>query len=315
MNIGKRFLKALGASIGLALALAAMPQALAGQQGDGKGRSGEVNWAAVNPAFAKADYVKDKSVCLSCHEDAMKAYEGTTHGRQFQHAPKGALQTLDCESCHGPRSLHVADPDASLKMSPKQYSAACMQCHQGGGRMHWQGSRHSSAEVGCTSCHTVMKRNSDKALLAKNDEAATCYTCHTDVRGEMQKSSHHPVREGKMSCSSCHNTHGSTGKSLLKAGTVNETCYTCHQEKRGPFLYEHAAVRENCANCHGAHGTNNPSLLETKGSFLCLQCHSYGGHVNLPRYNRTSNPYGQGCVNCHTTQHGSNSPSGAKFTR
>jgi DmsE family decaheme c-type cytochrome len=160
-----------------------------------------------------------------------------------------------------------------------------------------------------------MAKKSDRGLLAKATEAATCYTCHTSVRGEMQRTSHHPVREGKMSCSSCHNTHGSTGKGLMKAATVNDTCYTCHQEKRGPFLWEHAPVRENCSNCHVPHGSNNPTLLETKGSFGCLQCHTYGGHINLPRYNRTSNPYGQGCVNCHTTQHGSNSPSGAKFTR
>jgi len=55
--------------------------------------------------------------------------------------------------------------------------------------------------------------------------------------------------------------------------------------------------------------------LNRKDSFLCLQCHSYGGHINLPRYNRTSNPYGSGCTNCHMAIHGSNHPSGAKLTR
>lgn len=279
------------------------------------GKAGEVNWGRLNPAFGQATYVKDKAVCASCHEDAMKTYAGTTHGRVFQHGAKGALQALDCEACHGPRSLHIDKPDASLKLTIKQYTSVCMQCHQDGSRMHWKGSRHQTSEVGCVSCHSVMKKQSDKGLLAKNTEAATCYTCHTEVRGEMQKSSHHPVREGKMACSSCHNVHGSVGKSLLKEATVNETCFKCHQEKRGPFLFEHGPVRENCANCHNSHGSNNPSLLSSKGSFLCLQCHTYGGHINLPRYNRTSNPYGEGCVNCHTTQHGSNSPSGAKFTR
>lgn len=313
MTIRKRHFGVPGAAFALALALAFLP--LGAAQPSAKGKGGEVDWAAVNPVFAAATFVKDKGACLSCHEDAMKAYAGTTHGRTFQHAAKGALQALDCEACHGPRSLHVANPDASLKMTAKQYTTACMQCHQDGGRMHWRNSRHQAADVNCTSCHSVMKKQSDKALLAKATEAAVCYSCHTEVRGEMQRSSHHPVREGKMTCSDCHNTHGSVGKSLLKRATLNETCFQCHQEKRGPFLWEHAPVRENCASCHSAHGTNNPNLLESKGSFGCLQCHSYGGHINLPRYNRTSNPYGQGCVNCHTTQHGSNSPSGAKFTR
>jgi predicted CXXCH cytochrome family protein len=74
-------------------------------------------------------------------------------------------------------------------------------------------------------------------------------------------------------------------------------------------------VRESCATCHEAHGSSNRNLLNRKDSFLCLQCHSYGGHINLPRYNRTSNPYGSGCTNCHMAIHGSNHPSGAKLTR
>ena len=33
---------------------------------------------------------------------------------------------------------------------------------------------------------------------------------------------------------------------MIKADSVNELCYTCHTEKRGPFLFEHAPVREDC---------------------------------------------------------------------
>ena len=278
-------------------------------------QAGEVDWAALNPAFAKAGYVKEKDACLACHADSIEAYKKTVHGRTFQHGAKGPLQARDCQACHGPRSEHVAAPDASLKFSTAQYSTVCLQCHQDGGRMHWQNSQHKTGEVGCVSCHTLMQNKSKKGLLAKADESAVCYSCHADIRGQMSKQSHHPVKEGKMACSSCHNPHGSVGKSMLKGATVNETCFNCHQDKRGPFIWEHPVVRENCANCHDAHGSNNPDLLNAKGSFLCLQCHSYGGHINLPRYNRTSNPYGQGCVNCHVTQHGSNHPSGAKFTR
>jgi DmsE family decaheme c-type cytochrome len=130
----------------------------------------------------------------------------------------------------------------------------------------------------------------------------------------MMKVSHHPVREGRMDCASCHNPHGST-PALLVRNTLNETCTTCHSEKRGPFLWEHAPVRESCTNCHTPHGSTHRTLLIRKDSFLCLSCHSYGGHINLPRYNRVSNPYGSGCVNCHITTHGSNHPSGAKQTR
>lgn len=255
------------------------------------------------------------ATCAGCHDAEVKAYTGTPHELAFAYGAKGELQARSCEACHGARSQHMANPGRELAPDASRQTAICLECHQGGTRLNWQSGAHQVAGVGCASCHTVMAKKSESGLLAARDEATLCYSCHADVRGQMQKTYHHPVREGKIACSDCHNVHGSVGKSLLKGATVNETCFNCHQEKRGPFVWEHAPVRENCANCHDAHGSNQRDLLNAKGSFLCLECHSYGGHINLPRYNRTSNPYGQGCVNCHTTQHGSNSPSGAKFTR
>jgi DmsE family decaheme c-type cytochrome len=275
-----------------------------------------VDWPAINPAFAGATFVNDQETCRTCHEDVMSSFEYTAHARAFAHGapPSGAGV---CEICHGPRSKHVenqAPETAYARLSPKGRSAVCLQCHDGGTRFGWKSGPHGQNDVSCTSCHSVMSNRGERALLAKRTVTDTCYACHDQVRAESQKMSHHPVREGRMDCASCHNAHGST-PGLLKKNTLNETCTSCHAEKRGPFLWEHAPVRENCANCHTPHGSNNRNLLTAKDSFLCLSCHSYGGHINLPRYNRTSNPYGNGCVNCHITTHGSNHPSGAKQTR
>lgn len=275
----------------------------------------EVDWTTLNPSFTGSAPVKDTAACSGCHDGATATYQKTAHGRIFAYGAKGELQVQNCEACHGPRSRHVDKPDMGLALTDAAQNEVCLQCHQGGKRIYWQSSSHKSAGVGCADCHTVMEQKSEQGLLSAADEATVCYGCHADVKGQMLRPYHHPVQEGKMTCSSCHNVHGSVGRSLLKGATINETCFGCHQEKRGPFVWEHAPVRENCANCHDVHGSNQRDLLNAKGSFLCLQCHTYGGHINLPRYNRTSNPYGQGCVNCHVTQHGSNSPSGTKFTR
>lgn len=277
----------------------------------------EVNWSELNPAFAGAEFVRDASTCAGCHEEALAAYSHTTHGRALGANGRTTTEKLECESCHGPRSKHVEDPTGELsKIAPAGRAQVCLQCHSASkNHMQWQNSAHAMANESCDSCHVVMERRSDKALLKAADETATCYSCHGEVRGAMQKSSHHPVREGKMECSSCHNPHGSTGPSLVRFATITETCTSCHQDKRGPFLWEHPPARDNCASCHSAHGSNNRSLLTTKAHMLCLQCHSYGGHINVPRYNRTSTPTQQGCVNCHVTPHGSNHPSGAKLTR
>jgi DmsE family decaheme c-type cytochrome len=132
-----------------------------------------------------------------------------------------------------------------------------------------------------------------------------------------------PLHEGKMSCSDCHNPHGTTTRPLLKADSVNQLCYGCHQEKRGPFLWEHAPVRQNCLNCHEAHGSNNDTLLTVARPFLCQQCHSQILHpndlltrANLPR-GAVPDPraMNRGCVNCHAQVHGSNHPSGVRMHR
>jgi DmsE family decaheme c-type cytochrome len=274
-----------------------------------------VDWPALNPAFAGATFVNDPETCRACHEDSMRAYEGTAHAKALKRV--ASTETGECESCHGPRSKHVENPSDELahgKLKPAQQSAVCLQCHEGGKRFGWKAGAHQANDVSCSSCHEVMKARSETALLAKASTSETCYRCHGDVRAETNKPSHHPVREGRMDCASCHNAHGSTPGLLVK-NTLNEMCVSCHTEKRGPFLWEHAPVRESCANCHAAHGSNHRNLLTSKDPFLCLSCHSYGGHINLPRYNRVSNPYGMGCVNCHITTHGSNHPSGAKQTR
>lgn len=275
-------------------------------------RPRQVDWVALNPAFAGATNVNDASTCETCHSDTLSSYHATVHSKTFAvKPPAGGV----CESCHGPRSAHIENPSDALKITDaRAQSAVCLQCHENGARMGYRAGTHHSSDVSCTSCHTVMAAKSERALLRTSSPSGTCYTCHAEVRTDVNKMSHHPVREGRMECASCHNVHGSAPALLTKA-TLNDTCFSCHQEKRGPFVWEHAPVRESCATCHTPHGSNNRNLLSAKDSFLCLSCHSYGGHINLPRYNRVSNPYGNGCVNCHTSVHGSNHPSGAKLTR
>ena len=47
----------------------------------------------------------------------------------------------------------------------------------------------------------------------------------------------------------------------------------------GPFVFEHAPVREDCVSCHEPHGTNHPRLLTQKLPNLCWNCHISGsGH-------------------------------------
>jgi DmsE family decaheme c-type cytochrome len=117
-------------------------------------------------------------------------------------------------------------------------------------------SKHKTAGVSCDSCHTI---HSGKKGNLKAPEPELCLSCHRDVRTQISKQSHHPLPEGRMKCTDCHDQHGSFGRKMIKTGSVNELCYRCHAEMRGPFLWEHPPVEENCQTCHAVHGSVRPS--------------------------------------------------------
>jgi len=199
-----------------------------------------------------------------------------------------------------------------LGRTAEENNAICLGCHRRGERTYWDGSVHETRGLACTECHTIMKTVSAEHQLKTAFEPNTCFQCHKDRRAQMFRSSHMPIREGKVVCSDCHNPHGSATEALLKEDSVNDTCYKCHAEKRGPLLFEHAPVRENCLSCHNAHGSINQFSLKTSLPRLCYECHTIG-HAQAGRNSQFT--MGRACLNCHTQIHGSNSPAGAVFQR
>jgi DmsE family decaheme c-type cytochrome len=167
----------------------------------------------------------------------------------------------------------------------------------------------------------VHRPKSDKAQLKQATVVQQCSSCHRDKVAKLDRSGHMPVREGKMTCTSCHNVHGSTNVRLLRVGmTVSESCTSCHQEKRGPFLFEHAGVSgESCATCHDPHGSSNDRMLVAKLPFLCQRCHNHTRHPSTIYDNKVTQSsnrlFSRSCVTCHSQIHGSNHPSGATFLR
>ena len=312
-----------------------------------------VVWAMAAPAAAgqapqaaPPPTKNDVQTCLQCHDQ-----EPVNLVLQTPHAVKADARTpfaqQQCETCHGASAAHVevaGTPVAVVYKGPKrspvaQRNAVCLSCHEAGLRTYWTGSQHESRGVACNDCHTIHARI--QPVLSKATQAQVCFTCHKTQRAQIRRISAHPLAvtslasTAKMSCSDCHNPHGSTGPKLLKKNSVNETCYTCHAEKRGPFLWEHAPVVDDCTNCHTPHGSSNAPLLKARAPWLCQECHSgdHGAQVNsganlatgaATTINGMQQPGAaapraqmgaRACLNCHVLVHGSNHPAGAKFQR
>jgi DmsE family decaheme c-type cytochrome len=283
-------------------------------------------------------------VCTRCHDEKepvpVLAMYKTPHG------VKGDGRTPGCQTCHGTSEAHVKNvegkeirPLVDINFGRKDAASVqvqtdtCLGCHKAGLRMHWSGSAHQSRDVPCTSCHAV--HTHEDRVMNKTAQPEVCFTCHKTQRAQFHRLSSHPLMDGKVTCSDCHNPHGSTGPKLMVKKSVNDTCYTCHAERRGPFLYEHSPVTDDCGNCHTPHGSNNSALLKMRTPWLCQQCHTadHSGVVNsggnLPSGSTTTingrqptasqspraQMNGRNCLSCHPLVHGSNHPAGAKFSK
>jgi DmsE family decaheme c-type cytochrome len=259
--------------------------------------------------------------CATCHSPLIAEFSKTLMGK-IGGAQKGKFE---CENCHGPGSAHVKAGGgrgvggilsfgADDPRSAEEKNGICLACHTRGERTYWAGSVHETRGLACVNCHTVMKNVGRKHNLKTQVEAETCYQCHKLQRAQVQYSSHMPIREGKVTCSDCHNPHGSITEKLIREASVNDNCYKCHAEKRGPMLFEHMPVRENCLNCHQPHGSNYENLLVVARPRLCLQCHTTthsGALAGPPGFTGANTAAIQnGCGNCHSAVHGSNSPNG-----
>ncbi len=305
--------------------------------------------AAAGQATTPASVALEKdAVCTECHDHTAKQKIYFIY--QTRHGVKADAQAPACIDCHGRSEIHVKDAgkptDFVFNPKSKNLSTAddrnsrCLSCHANSTqRANWGGSQHESQGLACTACHNI--HAPEQQVMNRATQANVCFSCHKDQRAQVNRLSAHPLTSRglttavKMTCSDCHNPHGSTGPNLLAQKTVNETCYSCHTEKRGPFLWEHEAVVDTCTNCHTPHGSANAPLLKTRTPWLCQDCHS-GDHANqvqsganlatgsvttvnglqaaaarAPRQQFN----GRNCLSCHPLVHGSNHPAGAKFLR
>ncbi len=276
--------------------------------------------------------VTTKPVCANCHEATHDSILYTAHGAKNDES--GSM----CQTCHGDASAHLKDPTKAKPQGPltsktstaADKDAVCQTCHAGNRHLtFWESGKHAKNEVSCVNCHNLHNKPGPVAVSPftttfRPNESEICGKCHQQVRSATLKPSHHPIIEGKIKCSDCHNPHGALTPVMLKAENVNQQCYSCHADKRGPYIFNHPAVEENCLSCHTPHGSVYAKLLTDKAPNLCQDCHDWSRHPGTvygaaagfvnPSGAPGTNPgvstrfIARSCVNCHAAIHGSNAP-------
>lgn len=201
----------------------------------------------------------------------------------------------------------------------------CVTCHEKEGKEYKLSTHYrifvkndATGAEGCETCHGPGSIHADNSggtgnIINPKKDPEVCFTCHTDKKMQFRLPYHHPVLEGKMSCTDCHDPHGIDVRpwTATSENDVNETCYKCHSDKRGPFIWEHDALKEGCTTCHQVHGSVNDKMLIARDYNLCLRCHAtvsnptLGGHESAAVNAR----WKEGTcwsAGCHQAVHGSN---------
>lgn len=249
--------------------------------------------------FAPVTKADVTNSCVDCHEEVVKAFTSRVHAvldKKFAKEGK-----FSCVMCHGDAKAHIESEGETPVFVFKNAktlarNSKCLDCHKTSNARFIAGP-HSKAGMDCTSCHSIHKG----MKKGPHSGSKVCYSCHQDVFAKFDMNEHHRLKEGVMSCQSCHDPHDISAKQRL-GGFKHEACFKCHTDKQGPFLYEHGAVRvEGCVACHDVHGSVNRHMLTYQSvADLCYSC-----HVTVPgwhsRFTHESN-----CANCHLNIHGSN---------
>jgi len=319
----------------------------------------------ATPALAQQPAARSagaKPICANCHESKWNAMDLSAHG-----AKNDASGSM-CQTCHGDATDHLKDPMKAKPANPfgtghtaDERTAVCLTCHSGNRNLaFWTSGKHQLNEVTCANCHSIHGEkllpsysglNPTQKSVSINkftttslpNQAEICWQCHQPIRAANFKPSHHPIIEGKVKCSDCHNPHGAITPAMLKQPTINDQCYSCHADKRGPYVFSHPPVEENCATCHNPHGSVHNRLLNESAPNLCQDCHEWSRHpgtvygasgafncqpgdtatttvggVAYPNCapSRTGQPnpgvnnrlVTRACNNCHNAIHGSNAP-------
>lgn len=202
---------------------------------------------------------KIETECITCHNGYPKHIEGSLN--KYAQVKTG----IDCERCHGPGSIHVAEKklgkiidtskgaDYSIvnpaRLSIEQQNNLCQRCHLQG----------------------ISVLNDDKNFfdfLPSHELKNTMNVFMPTFSGsqkhmimashvERMKMSDCFVNSGKMSCITCHNPHVSV--KVTPNETFNTACKNCHSVKNDcTEKLETRMVKED--NCSGCHMSKNESI-------------------------------------------------------
>lgn len=197
----------------------------------------------------------EAELCGKCHNDVVKQYLESDHGKGLIAGVKGAPFCIDC---HGEHTIQAVTSDKS-EVSRQHEATVCLKCH-----------------------------------LDNPDVRATVSPTATFIKGYSESVHGIAMQSGKLNaatCSDCHGAHnmkkGSNPTSTVFKNNIAKTCGKCHEEEakiyleseHGKALSKGVLSSATCTDCHGEHkilphdDPRSPVAAINVSGQVCKPCH------------------------------------------
>ncbi len=224
--------------------------------------------------------------CMSCHN----AYPDFVMGSENKF--NGVPQGINCERCHGPGSIHVAERSTGSKIDTSKYIDysivnpaklsidlqfdICQRCHLQGNAVLKEGKSFYDFKPGkkLSDYMSVFlpkyKHADEEFIMASHADRLKQSACFIKLYEKVKdKKSLRPYKEA-LTCITCHNPHVSVRET--NKNVFNEACTSCHGETKANKNCSDEKVKKALAN-----STSGSKLLN------CVSCHMpSSGSIDIP---------------------------------
>lgn len=206
--------------------------------------------------------------CMSCH-NAMPGYVMGSENK-YTDIPQG----INCERCHGPGSIHIAQRSKGSKIDTAKYVDysivnpgklpvdlqfdVCQRCHLQGNAVLKEGKSFFDFRPGMPLSNYISvfmpkyKGREEEFIMASHAERLKQSQCFVkSYKPDEHKQALRPYKTA-LTCVTCHNPH--VGVKHTDQGFFNKACQNCHASEAQRICTESEKVRakkqDNCVTCH-----------------------------------------------------------------
>jgi tetratricopeptide (TPR) repeat protein len=209
--------------------------------------------------------------CMSCHNNYPEFVLGSEN--KFTAVPEG----INCERCHGPGSIHVAERQTGSRIDTSKYIDysivnpaklsidaqfdICQRCHLQGNTILKEGKSFYDFKPGMklSDYMTVFlpkyKNADDEFIMASHADRLKQSACFIKSKEKVASRTSatdnlKPYKDA-MTCVTCHNPHVSVRET--NPNVFNDACNSCHNENGKSKINcskKGITISSNCVSCH-----------------------------------------------------------------